>query len=334
VHGADESGFGLDNLPYGVVRLAGEAPRPAVRIGEFALPLDTVLDGDAFTAPTLEPFIALGPQAWADARRHVVGRLTDQTASQGALLGLDELEVLLPVVPGDYVDFYASLEHATTVGRIFRPDRDPLPANWRHAPLGYHGRSGTVMVSETPIRRPWGLRGPGDAGPTRPFGVVLLNDWSARAIQAFEYVPLGPFLGKSFATSISPWIVPFELLARAAPPRQEPEPVAYLQVDSAGALDVDLEVSVNGEVVTRGNAKGLYWTVEQLLAHATANGATVRPGDLFGTGTISGFDDGTQGCLLERGGPFLEDGDEVVMTGRTGAISLGEVRGVILPGSG
>jgi fumarylacetoacetase len=348
VHGADESGFGLDNLPYGLVRRAGEQPLPAVRIGDFALPLASVLDGDAFWAPTLEPFIALGTAAWADARRHLVARLTDQAASQATLLALDEIEVLLPVEPGDYVDFYASLEHATTVGRLFRPEGDPLPPNWRHVPLGYHGRSGTVVVSGTPIRRPSGLRGPGDAGPERrldfelelgivagakqPFGVVLLNDWSAREIQAFETHPLGPFLGKSFATSISAWIVPLELLNRVPPPPQEPAPVAHLLLDSPGALDVELEVAVNGTVVTRGNARTLYWTVEQLLAHAASNGATIRPGDLFGTGTVSGFEDGTQGCLLERGGPFLEDGDEVVVSGRSGAIALGEVRGTVVPG--
>ncbi len=342
VAGADESGFGLENLPYGIVRRAGEPPRPAVRIGDFALELAHVLDGDAFSAPNLNAFLGLGPIAWADVRRRLRALLTDRPAAEPWLVPLSTLDVLLPIEPGDYVDFYASLEHATNVGKRFRPD-DPLPPAWRHLPIAYHGRSGSVVVSGTPIERPSGLRGPGDFGPEReldfelelgivtghrdPFGVVLLNDWSAREIQRFEYVPLGPFLGKSFATSISPWVVPLDALPLTDAPAQDPPPVDYLGRGEPWALDIELEAEVNGEVISRTNARELYWTIDQMAAHITVNGAELRAGDLFGTGTISS--PGNPGCLLERDGPFLADGDEVVLRGRAGEVSLGEVTGVI-----
>ena len=347
VAGAEASGFGLENLPYGIVRRAGEPPRPAVRIGDYALELAHVLEGEAAGAPNLNAFLALGPVAWADARRRIRALLTDRTAAEPWLVPLSTLEVLLPIEPGDYVDFYASLEHATNVGKRFRPD-DPLPPAWRHLPIGYQGRAGSVVVSGTPVARPQGLRGPGDFGPERrldfelelgivtgdrdPFGVVLLNDWSAREIQRFEYVPLGPFLGKSFATSISPWVVPLEALQMTDPPEQDPAPVDYLRHDEPWALDVELEAEVNGEVVARTNARELYWTIDQMLAHATVNGAELRAGDLFGTGTISSPEN--PGCLLERGGPYLADGDEVVLRGRSGDVSLGDVTGTVTPADG
>ncbi len=353
VHGADETGFGLENLPYGVVRRAGAPPRPAVRVGDFALEL-RVLGDEVFGASDLNPFLARGPAVWADVRRRLLGLLTDRSAAEPALVPLSELQVLLPVEVGDFVDFYASLEHATNVGRIFRPDGDPLPANWRHLPVGYHGRSGTVVVSGTPVRRPRGLRGAGDFGAERKldfelelgvvtgarsiFGVVLLNDWSAREIQRFEHQPLGPFAGKSFATSISPWVVPLETLRRVPGPAQDPRPAEYLRFDEPWALDVDLEAAVvpagsaQERVLAHTNASGLYWSVAQMLAHATVNGAALRAGDLFGTGTISGSGPDAQGCLLEltRDAGYLEDGDEVIMRGRSGPVSLGEVRGRVL----
>jgi fumarylacetoacetase len=248
-------------------------------------------------------------------------------------------------VPRDYVDFYASLEHATNVGRMFRPD-SPLEPNWRHLPVGYHGRASGVVVSGTPITRPRGQLGEGRFGPTqaldyecelglvtdaeaRIFGVVLLNDWSARDIQAWEYRPLGPFLGKAFATSISPWIVPLEDLPTAPPRKQEPEPLPYLADARGGALDVELEVAVNGEVLTRTNARYLYWTPTQLLAHATSS-APVTDGDLFGTGTISGPESGNEGCLLELHGgeKWLENDDEVVLR----SPNLGECAGRVVAG--
>jgi fumarylacetoacetase len=285
-------------------------------------------------------------------------------------------------VVGDYVDFYSSLEHATNLGRLFRPEGDPLLPNWRHLPVGYHGRSGTVVVSGTPLVRPCGqTKGPDDTeprfGPTRRldielelafvvgvgsglgapvpasafrdhvFGVVLVNDWSARDIQAWEYQPLGPFLGKSFATSMSAWVTPLALLEDrfVAPPVQEPEPLPYLRAPGDWALDLELEVELSGTVVSRTNASGLYWTMPQQLAHATVNGAAVSTGDLFASGTISGSEHGSQGSLIEltqngahpiRLGDgstrvFLEDDDEVILRGRAGGLEFGEVRGTILP---
>ena len=227
----------------------------------------------------------------------------------------------LPVAVGDFVDFYSSLEHATNLGRLFRPDDEPLLPNWRHLPIGYHGRAGSIVVSGTPIARPRGPAAgvradPGArhraraglrhrAGQRRRspiaraprdhvFGFVLVNDWSARDLQRWEYRPLGPFLGKSFATSISPWIVPLAALEPYLVParEQDPEPLPYLRVAGDWALDLELEVELNGEVISRTNARGLYWTFPQMLAHATVNGAALRAGDLFASGTISGADAG------------------------------------------
>ena len=279
---------------------------------------------------------------------------------EGERVALEDCEPVLPVRVRDYVDFYASLEHATNVGRLIRPDA-PLAPNWRWLPVGYHGRASTVVVSGTGIRRPKGPLGPGVVGTTqaldyecevgfvcgpstrlgervgvddaaqRIFGYVLLNDWSARDIQAWEYVPLGPHLGKSFATSISPWIVPLEELPRVAPPEQDPPPVDELRAADPWALDLPIEVRVNDELLASVNARWLYWSPAQMLAHATLNGAKLTAGDLFGTGTISGTTDDALGCMLERfkGERWLEDGDEVVISNPR----LGELRGRITPAS-
>jgi fumarylacetoacetase len=260
---------------------------------------------------------------------------------------------VLPFEVADYVDFYSSLEHATNMGRLLRPGGEALLPNWRWLPIGYHGRAGTVVVSGAPIRRPHGQRGPSDFGPTKRldielelgfviglpsrlgepvtvddaldhvFGAVLVNDWSARDIQAWEYQPLGPFLGKSFATSISAWVTPIDLLPRVPLPAQEPEPLDYLRGDRHG-FDVPLEVELNGEVVSRTNARHLYWSVGQQIAHLTSNGASLRTGDLLATGTISGDEPGSL-FELWAGERFLADGDEVVLRG-TG---LAEVRGTV-----
>jgi fumarylacetoacetase len=288
-------------------------------------------------ARSLRHLIAQGPARWRELRE-----LAEGTSER---LPLAECEPILPVAPRDYVDFYASLEHATNVGRMFRPDA-PLEPNWRHLPVGYHGRAASVVVSGTPVTRPNGQLGEGRFGPTealdyecelglvtdasaRLFGVVLLNDWSARDIQAWEYRPLGPFLGKSFATSISPWVVPADDLPSAPAREQVPAPLPYLRDAGGRAFDVELEVAVNGEVLTRTNARGLYWTPSQMLAHATSGGARVSDGDLFGTGTVSGPDPGSEGCLLERfrGERWLEDGDEVVLR----SPNLGECAARVLP---
>jgi fumarylacetoacetase len=294
----------------------------------------------------------------------------------------------LPFDVADYVDFYASEQHATNVGRLFRPDSAPLTPNWKHLPIGYHGRAGTVVVSGTDVVRPTGQRkAPTQSAPTygpstrldieaelgfvvggsttlgqrvsvdeadeHLFGVVLLNDWSARDIQAWEYVPLGPFLGKSFATSISAWVVPMDALAgaRAPLPAQDPNPLPYLVGDGTPyGLDIHYEVELNGTVVSRPEYRDLYWSPAQMLAHLSVNGASVRPGDLFGSGTISGTDPKTRGSLLELSWngtepvaladgstrSFLEDGDVVVLRawapGPGGSrVGLGEVRGTIVP---
>ncbi|MGH2943510.1 MAG: fumarylacetoacetate hydrolase family protein, partial [Solirubrobacteraceae bacterium] len=268
---------------------------------------------------------------------------------------------VLPVRVPDFVDFFASPEHATNFGRIFRPGKPPLRDNWRHMPVAYHGRASTIVVSGTEIRRPHGQTALGDLQPTAQldlecelgyvcapgaagpiaidraedhiFGVVLVNDWSARDVQRHEYEPLGPFLGKSFATSMSAWITPLHALrtARVAPRPQDPPPPPYLTAARPWLLDIDLEIELGGEVVSRPNASRLYWTPAQMLAHLTVNGARLNAGDLFATGTVSGSRPGTEGSLAERYGEtrWLADGDEVVLRGRAGAIELGEVRGRI-----
>ena len=342
------TGFGLDNLPYGVV-----GGRCVVRFGDQLLPLE----GPLFEGPTLNPFLAAGRTVWEQTREQVVARLESGNADLLPLATPD-----LPIAIGDYVDFYSSLEHATNIGRMFRPGADPLLPNWRHLPIGYHGRAGSVVVSGTPIVRPHGQRpefGPTReldlevelgfvTGPGKPlgtpiatrdvhdhvFGFVLVNDWSARDLQRWEYQPLGPFLAKSFATSISPWIVPLAALEPYLVParEQDPEPLPYLRTEGDWALDLALRLEINGETVSETNARGLYWTFPQQLAHATVNGATCRPGDLFASGTISGPTPGSEGSLIELGRPFLADGDTVVIHGAAGSVSFGEVRGTIVSG--
>jgi fumarylacetoacetase len=383
-----EGGFGLDNLPYGAVARPGEEAQLTVRVGDRALllaPLEEAagLPAGTLRGPVLNPLLALGRPAWS-ALRAAVRELLERDPERGEFVPLAEVEPRLPLAIGDYVDFYSSIEHATNLGRMFRPDAEPLLPNWRHLPVGYHGRASSVVVSGTPVRRPRGqlppaepggapafgpsrrldielelgfVTGPGNALGTsiaaadaadHVFGFVLVNDWSARDIQRWEYQPLGPFLGKSFATSVSPWVVPFEALEpfRVPEPAQDPAPLEYLRLDGDWALDIALEVELNGTVVSRVNARGLYWTFPQQLAHATVNGTNVRPGDLYASGTISGSEPGSYGSLIELtwGGrdplrladgserTFLEDGDTVVLRGTCGdRVSFGEVRGTILP---
>jgi len=359
---------------FGVFSVAGAEPRVGWCAGDEVVDLSAL--GELFRAGSLNPLMAQGPGAWADA----LGRAREH---DGPRVGIDEATLHLPFEVADYVDFYSSLEHATNMGRLFRPDSEPLLPNWRRLPVGYHGRAGSVVVSGTDVVRPRGQlverggspvyapsrrldielelgfvvgvpsrRGEpvsADSFAEHVFGVVLVNDWSARDIQAWEYVPLGPFLGKSFLTSVSAWITPLALLEehRVEAPVQDPPPLPHLAVgrDGAGgrdwALDVDLEVALNGAVVSRGNARTLYWTMPQQLAHATSNGASIRTGDLMASGTISGPERGSEGSLIEltRNGAeplrlpggaertFLEDGDEVVLRAHAGRLELGEVRG-------
>ena len=319
--------------------------------------------GDVFAQPTLNPLLAQGRAVWEEALAAARSHDGPRVPAAGARAGL-------PFEVADYVDFYSSLEHATNLGRMFRPDQEPLLPNWRWLPVAYHGRAGSVVVSGTDVVRPRGQRKAPDEdaptfGPTRRldfelelgfvvgvptelgepvaveafadhvFGVVLVNDWSARDIQAWEYVPLGPNLGKSFQTSISAWVTPLALLAdaRVEAPPQDPAPLPHLAGGRDWALDVELEVELNGETVSRGNARTLYWTLPQQLAHATSNGARLRTGDLMASGTISGSEPGSEGSMIElyRGERFLEDGDEVVLRGRAAnGIELGEVRGLML----
>jgi fumarylacetoacetase len=363
---------------FGVFSVGEDAPRVGFRVGEGILDLAAAGLGSAFEASSLNAFLALGRSSWED----TVARVGELVTAGTELVPLESATSHLPFEVADYVDFYSSLEHATNLGRLFRPDAEPLLPNWRQLPVGYHGRAGTVVASGTPVVRPSGqVKSPQEAEPRfgpsarldielelgfvvgvgsrlgepvpasafrdHVFGVVLVNDWSARDIQAWEYQPLGPFLGKSFATSIAAWVTPFALLEdRLVPaPEQDPEPLAYLATSGDWAVDLDLEVELSGTVIARGNARSLYWTMPQQLAHATVNGSSIRTGDLFASGTISGAQPGSEGSLIEltwngerpvrladgSDRTFLEDGDEVVLRGRAGEIELGEVRGTIVP---
>jgi fumarylacetoacetase len=330
--------------------------------GEEAVDLSAL--GDVFAQGTLNPLLAQGRAAWREAT--AIARAHD-----GPRVPVVDAELRLPFEVADYVDFYSSLEHATNLGRMFRPDQEPLLPNWRWLPVAYHGRAGSVVASGTDVVRPCGQRKAPDEdaptfGPSRRldfelelgfvvgvptwlgepvpveafadhvFGVFLVNDWSARDIQAWEYVPLGPNLGKSFQTSISAWVTPLALLedVRVEAPPQEPAPLPHLAGGRDWALDIALEVELNGGTVSQGNARSLYWTLPQQLAHATSNGARLRTGDLMASGTISGAEPGTEGSMIElyRGERFLEDGDELVLRGRAAnGVELGEVRGRVKP---
>jgi fumarylacetoacetase len=364
----------------------GDGPRVGVRIGDSVLDLAGVLGEQVFAEPSLNAFMAQGRARWTDVRARIGELLSlerHRAAVEAALRPLSGVRLHLPFEVGDYVDFYASEHHAANVGRLFRPGAEPLMPNWKYLPVGYHGRAGTVVVSGTPVRRPRGQR-PGEGGPTfgpsrrldfeaevgfvigagssgpvsvgefadHVFGAFLVNDWSARDLQSWESRPLGPFLAKSFATSVSPWVVPLDALeqARISPPARSPEPLAYLADAGPWGLDLALEVRLNGYLVSRPPFAATYWTPAQMLAHMTSNGAPARTGDFYASGTVSGPDRDQRGCLLELswGGAepltladgsvrsFLEDGDEVAITATAPAadgarIGFGEVSGRILP---
>jgi fumarylacetoacetase len=396
---AEGDPFGPHNLPYGVFSTADEPARRrlGVRIG------DQVLDAGAaaralgspyeklLAQPSLGPLMAAGRTAWRDVRRALTAWVTvpaHRKDVEPLLHPLGSVTMHLPYEVADYVDFYASEHHATNVGRIFRPDGLALPVNWKHLPIGYHGRAGTVVVSGTEVARPSGQRkAPADPAPVfgpsvkldieaevgfvvgtpsaqgsavelasfrdHVFGLSLLNDWSARDIQSWEYVPLGPFLGKSFATSVSAWVTPLEALdaARIAPPARTERLLPYLDdtdEEEPGGLDLRLSIALNGQVISEPPFSTMYWTAAQQLTHMTVNGASLRTGDLFASGTVSGPERTGYGSLLELtwngteplelpGGKrtFLEDGDEVTMTawapGPDGTrVGLGEVTGRIV----
>jgi fumarylacetoacetase len=344
-------------LPYGV----DDAGHVVVACGDEVLDLARFegldVPREVFASGSLNGLMTLGPEAWELTRRQIASGLDRQPAS--ARRPAAQVTLVRPWEVGDYTDFYASRQHVEAMGRMLRPGEAPLPPAWLHLPIGYHGKSGTVIVSGEPVYRPSGIR-PGPDGPVygpterldvevelgfvvgvpvprgRPvgaaeaeshiFGLVLVNDWSARDIQAFEYRPLGPFLGKSFATSVSPWVVPAAALEpfRVAGPVQDPEPAAYLKVAEPRNLDVHLQLSVNGLFVSEVSSAGLYWSPSQMLAHLTANGAGVGRGDLFATGTISGPGPGS---LMEawEGHRWLQDGDLVTIEGWCGEWSVGSV---------
>jgi fumarylacetoacetase len=387
----DDTGFGLENLPLGIFSTTHGPRRTGIAIGDSLLDLAGLTEDPVHRTGSLNAFLALGPGAWRALREHVTGWLTHAShrrVVEAHLLPRAEVTMHLPVAVADYVDFYSSRHHAENVGRLFRPDAEPLSPNWRHLPIGYHGRAGTVNVSGTPVLRPCGQalvpgddvprfgasrrldfeaevgfvvgaptqlgdRVPVEAFAEHVFGVCLVNDWSARDLQAWEYVPLGPFLGKSFLTSVSPWVVPLDALeaARVQPPARDPEPLPYLRDDaSRWGLDIELEVRLNGEVVSRPPFGTQYWTAAQQLAHLTVNGASLRTGDLFASGTVSGPERDQWGSLLElsengrrpltladgTARTFLEDGDVVTITatapGPGGTrIGFGEVTGQVLP---
>jgi fumarylacetoacetase len=404
------SDFPVQNLPFGIFKPNVGNARAGVAIGNYVLDLQELAklgyfdtlhlkDISVFSRPYLNDFIALGKPVWQQVRQRIAellqhdnAKLRDNYEHRGKVLLYDsQVSMQLPVKVGDYTDFYSSMEHATNVGSMFRDPANALLPNWKHLPVGYHGRSSSIVVSGTGFHRPNGQYKVPDAalpgfGPTRQldfelemafiigqptqlgeiipvgkaeehiFGMVLFNDWSARDIQAWEYVPLGPFLGKNFASSVSPWVVTLDALApfRVAGPVQEPRVLPYLQTGGRQNYDINLEVAIlpdkgSEKVVCRSNSKYLYWNIAQQLAHHTVNGCNVNVGDMYASGTISGPTPGSYGSMLEltwRGTKpllladgaerkFLHDHDTVIMRGygqKDGVrIGFGEVRGTVLP---
>ncbi len=408
-----DSHFPLENLPFGVFQPRGQSgARVGVALGDSVVDL-SVLEAQGFFKPALEhpvfaqdalnDFLALGQPAWSGVRRILQSllsnenrRLRDDSSLRSQVFHKQsEVVMRLPVRIGDYTDFYSSYHHAHNVGTMLRGPENALMPNWKWLPVAYHGRSSSIVVSGTDVRRPHGQTKPADAaspiyGPSKSFdyeleaafligpgnslgqpvpiqeaadhifGLVLMNDWSARDIQAWEYQPLGPFLAKNFCTSISPWVVTLEALEpfRRPLPKQDPAPLAYLQRADDFTFDIALEASITTEkmkmpeVITSTNFQNLYWSISQQLAHHTVGGCNLRPGDLLASGTISGADEKSRGCMLEltwRGAnplrlstgevrKWLEDGDTLSITGWAQGdnyrIGFGEVSGKILPASG
>ncbi len=415
-HANGHSDFPLQNLPLGIFSRPGEAPRCGVAIGDAILDLEAVLAAGLFEGPArsaveatrggaLNAFFALGREARVALRERLQVLLGEHSEHQAALASAlhraSDCQMHLPAKVGDYTDFYVGIQHATNVGKLFRPD-NPLLANYKYVPIGYHGRASTLRPSGTDVRRPKGQTLP--AGHTVPTfgpcarldyelelgiwigqgnamgqaidiaaadqhlaGLCLLNDWSARDIQAWEYQPLGPFLSKSFITTLSPWVVTAEALApfrcaQPARPQGDPQPLEYLldaKDQAQGAFDIELEVllltqrmreqGLPAHRLALSNTLNMYWTVAQLIAHHSVNGCQLQPGDLFGSGTLSGPDVGSYGSLLEvtEGGKhpvelasgevrkFLEDGDEVILRARckrdgVASIGFGECRGTVV----
>ncbi|XP_032088534.1 fumarylacetoacetase [Thamnophis elegans] len=407
----ENSHFPIQNLPYGIFSTQDEPRhRIGVAIGDQVLDLSSVkhlFDGPVlskqhhvFEQSTLNAFMALGWEAWTEARSWLQKILSDKEPTlrdnaelrKRAFISQASAIMHLPAEIGDYTDFYSSRQHATNVGVMFRGKENALMPNWLHLPVGYHGRASSVVISGTPIKRPVGQMCPNESksplvaaskrldielemaffvGPGNTlgvpipigeahkhiFGMVLMNDWSARDIQKWEYVPLGPFLGKSFGTTISPWVVTMEALMPFALPNpiQDPKPLPYLFDDQPYTFDINLFVAIKGDGMSkptnicRSNFKHMYWTMKQQLTHHTVNGCNLKPGDLLASGTISGPEPENFGSMLElswngtksidlgqgQSRTFLQDGDEVIMTGycqgKGHRIGFGECSGKILP---
>ncbi|PQA96862.1 fumarylacetoacetase [Chryseobacterium shigense] len=406
---SSDSDFSIHNIPFGVTVFNKEYIGCCTRIGDQIVDLATLhdlgyfedikgLEDNVFEAYTLNEFIELGKPITNAARTRIQELLLegsilskDEKTIADAFYDLDKVKMMMPVHIANYTDFYSSIEHATNVGKMFRDPDNALLPNWKHLPVGYHGRASSIVVSGTDINRPKGQTKPADAdqplfGPSKQldfelemafilnrnsemgesistkdaeeaiFGMVIFNDWSARDIQAWEYVPLGPFLGKNFGSSISPWVVTMEALEpfRTASPKQEPAVLDYLQFEGDKNYDINLEVYLqpeNGEenLISESNYKFMYWNMTQQLAHHTINGCNVEVGDLYASGTISGSDPKSFGSMLEltwRGQnplqlkdgkerKFIEDNDTVTMKAwseKDGVrVGFGEVSGKIIP---
>lgn len=405
----ENSDFSIHNIPFGVAVFNKEYIACATRIGDVVIDLATLYDfgflddveglnDNVFEAYTLNEFIELGKPVTTAVRLKIQELLlegsslaNDEKTIEECFFQIDEVKMLMPVHVPNYTDFYSSIEHATNVGKMFRDPANALLPNWKHLPVGYHGRASSIVVSGTDIHRPKGQTKPADAdrpvfGPSKQldfelemafivnrntemgesiptaqaedsiFGMVLFNDWSARDIQSWEYVPLGPFLAKNFGSSVSPWIITLEALEpfRTASPAQEPGVLDYLKFSGDKNYDINLEVSITPEqgpetVICRSNYKFMYWNMCQQLAHHTVNGCNVEVGDMYASGTISGEEKDSFGSMLEltwrgtepltlNGGQerkFIEDNDTVTMRGwgeKDGIrVGFGEVTGKILP---
>ncbi len=404
-----DSDFPIQNIPFGVFLTKENVVTVGTRIGDFAIDLGALqqlnyfegieLTDDMFMQDTLNDFISDGQKTWRLVRNRIAELFDIENSKlQGnekdkeiIIFRMEDVEMQLPVLIGDYTDFFSSKEHATNTGKMFRDEANALLPNWLHIPVGYHGRSSTIVPSGIPVHRPMGQTLPNGEttpvfGPSRLvdfeletafittdvnimgeniliteaeeyiFGMVLLNDWSARDIQKWEYVPLGPFLAKSFASSISPWIVTMDALEpfKTKGPKQEPTPLPYLQQKGKHSFDINLEVAIQPEkseatVISRSNFKYMYWTMSQQLAHHTSNGCRVNSGDMMGSGTISGPTPDSLGSMLELtwGGKnpiklkdgterkFINDNDTVIMKGYSQnenvRIGFGEVSSKLLP---
>ena len=406
---SSETDFPIQNIPFGVFLTRDDIITIGTRIGDYAIDLGALhqlgyfkgidLTDDIFLQDTLNDFISDGQKTWRLVRNRISDIFLKDNASlrdhsehrKQVLFTMDEIEMQLPVMVGDYTDFYASKEHATNVGSLFRDPENALLPNWLRLPVGYHGRSSSIIPSGTPIRRPYGQTKPGEDGvpgfgPSKLldfelemafittdanhlgkrisvedakdyiFGLVLFNDWSARDIQAWEYVPLGPFLGKNFASTISPWIVTLDALDafRVTGPNQDPAPLPYLTQEGRKNFDIKLEVAIKPEdseetVVATSNFKYMYWSMAQQLAHHTVNGCNVQSGDMMGRGTISGPTKAEYGSMLEltwRGQnpitlkdgsqrKFINDNDTIVMRAHCKndeiRLGFGDCSGKVLP---